>query len=55
MRVHHRIDGAGPPLVLWLDVAGAAAIAWVPRGKIRRLLNGTENRFGRRAAPAPRP
>lgn len=43
------------PLVLWLDVAVAAAIVWFHRGNIRRLLNGTENRFGRRAAPAPRP
>ena len=43
------------PLVLWLDVAVAAAIIWFHRANIRRLLNGTENRFGRRAAPAPRP
>ena len=43
------------PLMLWLDVAVAAAIIWFHRGNIRRLLNGTENRFGRRAAPAPRP
>jgi glycerol-3-phosphate acyltransferase PlsY len=43
------------PLVLWLDVAVAAAIIWFHRGNIRRLLNGTESRFGRRAAPAPRP
>jgi glycerol-3-phosphate acyltransferase PlsY len=43
------------PLVLWLDVAVAAAIIWFHRGNIRRLLNGTENRFGRRAAPASRP
>jgi len=43
------------PLVLWLDVVVAAAIIWFHRGNIRRLLNGTENRFGRRAAPAPRP
>jgi glycerol-3-phosphate acyltransferase PlsY len=43
------------PLVLWLDVAVAAAIIWFHRGNIRRQLNGTESRFGRRAAPAPRP
>jgi acyl phosphate:glycerol-3-phosphate acyltransferase len=43
------------PIMLWLDVALAAAIVWFHRGNIRRLLNGTENRFGRRAAPAPHP
>jgi glycerol-3-phosphate acyltransferase PlsY len=41
------------PEVLWLDVAVAAAIIWLHRANIRRLLNGTENRFGRRAAPSP--
>lgn len=40
--------------MLWLDVAAAAAIIWFHRGNIQRLLKGTENRFGRRAAPAPR-
>ena len=43
------------PAMLWLDVAVAAAIIWLHRGNIQRLLNGTENRFGRRAAAAPRP
>jgi glycerol-3-phosphate acyltransferase PlsY len=41
--------------MLWLDVAVAAAIIWFHRGNIQRLLKGTENRFGRRAAPASRP
>jgi glycerol-3-phosphate acyltransferase PlsY len=36
--------------MLWLDVAVAAAIIWFHRGNIQRLLKGTENRFGRRAA-----
>ena len=31
----------------------AAAIVWLHRANIRRLLAGTENRFGRRGAPAP--
>ncbi|HET6577971.1 MAG TPA: glycerol-3-phosphate 1-O-acyltransferase PlsY [Gemmatimonadales bacterium] len=48
------LDPPSQPLVLWLDVAVAAAIIWLHRANIRRLLNGTENRFGRRAAPAPR-
>lgn len=41
--------------MFWLDVAVAAAIIWLHRANIRRLLNGTENRFGRRAAAEPRP
>jgi glycerol-3-phosphate acyltransferase PlsY len=41
--------------MLWLDVAVAAGIIWLHRGNIRRLLNGTENRFGRHAVPTPRP
>ena len=41
------------PEILWLDVAVALAIIWFHRANIRRLLNGTENRFGRRAAPTP--
>jgi len=49
------LDPPAEPLVLWLDIAVAAAIIWFHRGNIKRLLNGTENRFGRRAAPAPRP
>ena len=33
------------------SVALAALIVFLHRANIRRLLNGTENRFGRRAAP----
>lgn len=43
------------PEILWIDVAVAAGIIWLHRANIRRLLNGTENRFGRRAAPSVRP
>ena len=46
------IDPPDQPAILWLDIAVAAAIVWLHRANIRRLLNGTENRFGRRAAPA---
>jgi glycerol-3-phosphate acyltransferase PlsY len=49
------LDPPSAPPVLWLDIAVAAAIIWLHRGNIKRLLNGTENRFGRRATPAPRP
>ena len=37
--------------LLWLTVIIALAITWLHRANIRRLLNGTENRFGRRGAP----
>jgi acyl phosphate:glycerol-3-phosphate acyltransferase len=42
------------PAMLWLDIAVAAAIVWLHRANIQRLLKGTENRFGRHAASAPR-
>jgi len=35
--------------VVWIDALVAAAIIWLHRANIRRLLNGTENRFGRSA------
>jgi glycerol-3-phosphate acyltransferase PlsY len=37
-------------LFLWLDALIAALIIWMHRANIKRLLAGTENRFGRRAA-----
>jgi acyl phosphate:glycerol-3-phosphate acyltransferase len=43
------------PEMLWIDAAVAAGIIWLHRANIRRLLNGTENRFGRHAAPPARP
>jgi glycerol-3-phosphate acyltransferase PlsY len=43
------------PEILWLDGLLATAIIWLHRANIRRLLNGTESRFGRRAAPPARP
>jgi glycerol-3-phosphate acyltransferase PlsY len=47
------LDPPDRPAILWLDVAVAAAIVWLHRANIQRLLKGTENRFGRRAASAP--
>ena len=52
------------PVLAWLlhpesrglvpfDALIAAAIVWLHRGNIRRLLAGTEHRFGRRAAAPP--
>jgi acyl phosphate:glycerol-3-phosphate acyltransferase len=43
------------PEILWLDVLVAVAIIWLHRANIRRLLDGTESRFGRRAAPPASP
>jgi glycerol-3-phosphate acyltransferase PlsY len=43
------------PEILWVDALVAAAIIWLHRANIRRLLNGTESRFGRRAAPPAHP
>ncbi|MGH7580984.1 MAG: glycerol-3-phosphate 1-O-acyltransferase PlsY [Gemmatimonadales bacterium] len=43
------------PEILWLDAVVAFAIIWLHRANIRRLLNGTESRFGRRAAPTAHP
>ncbi len=42
------------PEILWLDALVAAAIIWLHRANLRRLLNGTESRFGRRATPPAR-
>jgi acyl phosphate:glycerol-3-phosphate acyltransferase len=49
------LDPPEQPEILWLDVAVAAGIIWLHRANIGRLLRGTEHRFGRRAAPQPRP
>jgi glycerol-3-phosphate acyltransferase PlsY len=49
------VDPPEQPEILWLDIAAAAGIIWLHRTNIARLLRGTENRFGRRAAPHPRP
>ena len=49
------LEGPDRPEILWLDVLVAAAIIWLHRANIRRLLNGTESRFGRRASPPAHP
>jgi glycerol-3-phosphate acyltransferase PlsY len=43
------------PELLWIDAAVAAGVILLHRRNIQRLLQGTENRFGRRAASTPRP
>ena len=40
---------------IWLFVALAAGIIWMHRANLRRLVAGTENRFGRRAKGAQAP
>lgn len=40
-------------MVLWFAIL-AVAIIWLHRGNIRRLLHGTEHRFGHRTTPASR-
>lgn len=49
------LDRPDQPEILWLDALVAVAIIWFHRANIRRLLNGTESRFGRRAAPTAHP
>jgi glycerol-3-phosphate acyltransferase PlsY len=39
--------------LFWADVVVVAAIVWLHRANIARLLAGTENRFGRRRTAAP--
>ena len=42
--------------LVWIDALLAGAIIWLHRANIRRLIAGTENRFGRRRrAPSPPP
>ncbi len=43
------------PELLWMDVLIAVGVIVLHRRNIERLLKGTENRFGRRTASAPRP
>jgi acyl phosphate:glycerol-3-phosphate acyltransferase len=49
------LDRPDQPEILWLDALVAVAIIWLHRANIRRLLNGTESRFGRRAVPPAHP
>ena len=43
------------PALFWIAAAIAAAVIVLHRRNIERLLKGTENRFGRRAASTPNP
>lgn len=49
------LEQPNTPELLWIDALVAAGVIVLHRRNIQRLLNGTENRFGRRAAsPTPR-
>lgn len=49
------LEDSRTPALLWIATVIAAGVIILHRRNIQRLLNGTENRFGRRAASAPQP
>jgi len=49
------LEQPNDPQLLWIDVLIAAGVIFLHRRNIERLLKGTENRFGRRAASTPPP
>ena len=49
------LEDSTSPALLWIATAIAAGVILLHRRNIQRLLKGTENRFGRRAASAPPP
>src|SRR5215204_5416411 len=51
----YALEDPSTPAVLWIAAGIAAGVIVLHRRNIQRLLKGTENRFGRRAASTPRP
>jgi glycerol-3-phosphate acyltransferase PlsY len=51
----YALDNPSTPAVFWIATGIAVGVIVLHRKNIQRLLKGTENRFGRRAASAPRP
>ena len=49
------LEDSTSPALFWIATAIAAGVILLHRRNIQRLLKGTENRFGRKAASAPRP
>jgi acyl phosphate:glycerol-3-phosphate acyltransferase len=49
------LEDSARPELFWVDMAIAAGVILLHRRNIQRLLKGTENRFGRRAASTPQP
>lgn len=51
----YALEDSRTPALLWIGAAIAAGVIALHRRNIQRLLKGTENRFGRRAASTPQP
>jgi len=51
----YALDDPSTPAVFWIATGIAVGVIVLHRKNIQRLLKGTENRFGRRAASTPRP
>jgi len=51
----YALDNPSTPAVFWIATGIAVGVIVLHRKNIQRLLKGTENRFGRRAATTPRP
>jgi len=51
----YALEDSSSPGLLWIAAAIAAGVIVLHRHNIQRLLKGTENRFGRRAASTPHP
>ncbi|MEO8089206.1 MAG: glycerol-3-phosphate 1-O-acyltransferase PlsY [Gemmatimonadales bacterium] len=49
------LEDSTSPALFWIATAIAAGVILLHRRNIQRLLKGTENRFGRKAASAPQP
>ena len=49
----YALEDSATPGLLWVALAIAAGVIVLHRRNIQRLLKGTENRFGRRAASTP--
>jgi acyl phosphate:glycerol-3-phosphate acyltransferase len=49
------LEDSTSPALLWIAAAIAAGVILLHRRNIQRLLKGTENRFGRRAASTSQP
>ena len=49
------LEDSSSPALLWIAGAIAAGVILLHRRNIQRLIRGTENRFGRRAASTPQP